>query len=136
MKFTDVGDDFENELMYACGLIIKGLYYQMFTDVFGEIPYSEAADTDIALPKFDGQKEIYQGIIADLDAAMSTIGTNVRTGDGVNDLGKNDLYCGGDPLALYKSGIEYAMMLWGVSSGDAQAFTVGITTVTPEDVAV
>jgi len=96
MKLTDVGGDFENELMYSCGLIIKGLYYQMFTDAFGEIPYSEAADPDIALPKFDGQKEIYQGIIADLDAAMATIGTNERTGDGVNDLGENDLYCGGD----------------------------------------
>jgi len=28
------------------------------------------------------------------------------------------------------------MMLWGVSSGDVQAFTSGITTVTLEDVAV
>lgn len=42
----------------------------------------------------------------------------------------------GDALALYKSGIEYAMMLWGVSSGDAQTFTSGITTVTLEDIAV
>ena len=96
MKLTDVGGDFENELMHACGLIIKGLYYQMFTDLFGETPYSEAANPDIALPKFDGQKEIYQGIIADLDAAMATIGTNEKTGDGVNNLGENDLYCGGD----------------------------------------
>ncbi len=96
MRLTDKGGDFENELMYATGLIMKGLYFQMYTDVFGDIPYSEAADPDITLPKFDAQKDIYKGIIADLDKAMQIIGDNERTGDGVNDLGENDLYCGGD----------------------------------------
>ncbi len=96
MKLTDTGGDFENPLMYATGQIMKGLYYQMFTDIFGEIPYSEAANPDIDLPKFDTQIEIYTGIIADLDAAMTTIGSNTTTGDGVEDLGSNDLYCGGD----------------------------------------
>ena len=68
----------------------------MFTDVFGELPYSEAADATNPTPKFDTQSEIYQGIIADLDAAMATIGDNERTGSGVDDLGENDLYCKGD----------------------------------------
>ena len=55
MKLTEPGGDFENELMYAVGLIIKGLYYQMYTETFGEIPYSEAGDPDIILPKYDTQ---------------------------------------------------------------------------------
>lgn len=96
MKLTDEGGDFESELMYATGLILKGLYYQMFTDVFGEIPYSEAADPNITLPKFDTQKDIYKGIIADLDKAISIIGDAAKTGEGVQDLGDNDLYCKGD----------------------------------------
>lgn len=96
MKLTGAEGDFENPLMYAVGQIMKGLYYQMFTDIFGEIPYSEAANPDIDLPKFDTQIEIYTGIIADLDAAMTTIGDNLTTGGGVEDLGNNDLYCGGD----------------------------------------
>ncbi|MEN8121276.1 MAG: SusD/RagB family nutrient-binding outer membrane lipoprotein [Bacteroidota bacterium] len=96
MKLTDVGGEFENELMHATGLIMKGLYYQMFTDVFGEIPYSEAADTSIILPKFDAQKDIYQGIIADLDRAMTIIGDATNSGDGVQDIGDNDIYCRGD----------------------------------------
>ena len=96
MKLTGVEGDFENPLMYAVGQIMKGMYYQMFTDIFGEIPYSEAANPDIDLPKFDTQIEIYTGIIADLDAAMATIGDNLITGGGVEDLGNNDLYCGGD----------------------------------------
>ncbi len=96
MKLTTQGGEFENELMHAVGLIMKGLYYQMFTETFGEIPYSESGDPDIILPKYDSQVDIYKGIIADLDRAISTIGTNSRTGDGVEDIGNNDLYCGGD----------------------------------------
>lgn len=96
LKLTAVGGDFENEYMYAVGLIMKGMYYQMYTDVFGEIPYSEAGDPDILLPKYDTQLDIYKGIIADLDAAMATIGSATRTGDGVDDLGVNDIYCQGD----------------------------------------
>ena len=96
VRLTDTGGEFENEYMYATGLIMKGLYFQMFTDVFGEVPYSEAADPDVVLPKFDTQIVIYKGIIADLDRAMTIIGDATRSGDGVSDLGDNDLYCGGD----------------------------------------
>lgn len=96
MKLTGPEGDFENPLMFAVGQIMEGLYYQMFTDVFGEIPYSEAADPDVSLPKFDTQYEIYSGIIAKLDEAMATIGSNTTTGNGVEDLGDNDLYCNGD----------------------------------------
>ncbi|MEZ5020703.1 MAG: SusD/RagB family nutrient-binding outer membrane lipoprotein [Bacteroidales bacterium] len=96
MKLTAPGGDFENEYMYAVGLIMKGLYYQMFTETFGEIPYSEAGDPDIILPGYDTQMAIYKGIIADLNSAMTTIGSATKTGDGVNDLGNNDLYCAGD----------------------------------------
>ncbi len=60
MTLTKKGGEYENQYMYATGLIMKGLYYQMFTDVFGEVPYSEAGNPDIALPKFDTQKEIYE----------------------------------------------------------------------------
>jgi len=96
MGLTEEGADFENPLMYAAGQIIKGLYYQMFTDLYGMIPFSEAGNPDITQPAFDSQNDIYQGIIALLDQAMATIGDNTRTGDKVNDLGENDVWCGGD----------------------------------------
>ncbi len=96
MKLTAKGGEFENEYMYATGLIMKGLYYQMFTDVFGEVPYSEAGKDGIALPKYDTQKAIYKGIIADLDKAMQIIGDATKSGTNVNDLGNNDLFCKGD----------------------------------------
>jgi hypothetical protein len=96
MKMTDVGGEFENEYMYAIGQITKGLYFQMYTDVFGMIPYTEATNPDITTPVFDSQATIYQGIIAELDEAMATIGDETATGVGVDDVGENDVYCGGD----------------------------------------
>ncbi len=96
MKMTAPGGEFENQYMYAIGQIMKGLYFQMFTDVFGMIPYTEATNPDITLPKFDEQSVIYQGIIAELDEAMATIGDAERTGVSVDDVGSNDIYCGGD----------------------------------------
>lgn len=96
LKLTKSGGDFENKYMYAVGLIIKGLYYQMYTETFGEIPYSQAGDPTILLPAYDTQKDIYKGIIAELNTAMSTIGDATKTGEGIQDLGANDLYCNGD----------------------------------------
>lgn len=95
-NFVEEGGDLENEFLYAMSLIIKGLYYQMYTDTFGMVPYTEAGVDGILTPKFDEQSVIYQGIIADLNAAMATIGDNTATGIGVDDAGENDIYCGGD----------------------------------------
>ena len=59
-----------NDQYYAISLIMKGLYYQLFTDTFGMIPFSEASNPDIVTPVFDTQKDIYKGIISDLDQAI------------------------------------------------------------------
>ena len=101
LGLTEHGGDFENDLMHAVGIIIQGLYNQMYTDLFGEIPFSEAGVEGIVTPKYDTQMEIYLGIIEDLEDAMATIGDNAKTGEGIDDLGVNDLYFGGD-LQLWK----------------------------------
>lgn len=96
LDFTAPGGQFENELTHAVALIIKSHYYQLYTDTFGEIPYSDLFKEGIDLPKFDTQKEIYQGIIADLNTAMATIGDETSTGNVNEDLGSNDIIYGGD----------------------------------------
>ncbi|MEQ9285999.1 MAG: SusD/RagB family nutrient-binding outer membrane lipoprotein [Cyclobacteriaceae bacterium] len=96
LEFTGPGGEFENELTHSVVLILKSHYYQVFTDTFGQIPYSELFQEGVSLPKFDNQKDIYKGIIADLDNAMATIGSNETTGDFTQDLGENDLIYGGD----------------------------------------
>ncbi|WP_186757108.1 SusD/RagB family nutrient-binding outer membrane lipoprotein [Echinicola salinicaeni] len=96
IDFTKPGGAFENELTYSVVMILKSHYYQLFTDTFGQIPYSDLFKEGVTLPKFDSQKDIYKGIIADLDAAMATIGDNTTTGDALENLGDNDLIYGGD----------------------------------------
>lgn len=96
MRLVDRGGEFENEYMHAMGKIMRGLYFQMYTDAFGMIPYSEAVNRDITLPKYDDQSIIYAGVISELDEAMATIGSAERTGANVDDVGENDLYYGGD----------------------------------------
>lgn len=95
-NFVGEGGDLENQNFYALGLIMKGLYYQMYTDTFGMVPYSEALDPDIITPKLDSQSEIYRGVIVDLDQAMSIIGDQTETGSGIEFLAENDLFFNGD----------------------------------------
>jgi hypothetical protein len=73
-------------------------------------------------PKYDTQKEIYMGIIDDLDAAMMTIGDNTKTGEGIDDLGNNDLYFGGD-LQMWKKlantlKLRIALRAYGADGAD------------------
>ena len=96
MNFVKEGGELENQNYYAIGLIMKGLYYQTYTDVFGMVPYSEALDPEIITPAYDSQATIYAGVIAELDEAMAIIGDATETGEGVELLSENDLFFNGD----------------------------------------
>jgi hypothetical protein len=96
LKQVGEGGALENDQYYAIGLIMKGLYYQLYTDQVGMIPYSQASDPDIKLPKYDEQIDIYKGVIAELNEAISLIGSNTSTGEGVNLLRENDVIFNGD----------------------------------------
>lgn len=87
-----------NELMEAVGIIMKQTYYSTFTDLFGEVPYSQVGQEGVLTPVFDEQKDIYKGIITNLDLAMATIGSETSTGvaQSVDDLGEFDILFGGD----------------------------------------
>ncbi len=71
----------ENQL--AVALIFKSVIYKRVTDLFGNVPYSEALNPDILLPKYDAQEDIYKGMIADVKAARDMINVNKAgaTGD-------------------------------------------------------
>ena len=96
LNLVGEGGTLENDKYYAIGLIMKGLYYQLYTDQVGMIPYSEASNPDITLPKYDAQIDIYKGVISELNQAISIIGDNVLTGTGVDILSDNDVLFNGD----------------------------------------
>lgn len=96
MNLVGEGGTLENDQYYALGLIVRGFYYQLYTDQFGAVPFSEASNPEIDLPKYDDQIDIYKGIIEDLDEAISIIGTNTTSGSGVDMLAENDVIFGGN----------------------------------------
>lgn len=53
--------------------VIRAATYQAFVDCYGEIPYSEALDINNISPKYDDGKDIYAGIIAELDEAIANV---------------------------------------------------------------
>jgi hypothetical protein len=68
-----------NEKNYkAIGLVYKCWAYSILTDVYGDIPYSEAmkAAEGKFQPKFDTQKDIYIQILKDLSAANDLFDDN------------------------------------------------------------
>jgi hypothetical protein len=91
-----VGGTLEDEMYYALGLVMKGYYYQQYTEAFGMIPFTEASDPSITLPKYDDQLTIYKGIIADLDEAIAIIGSKTEAGSGFGVLRENDVIFGGN----------------------------------------
>ncbi len=53
--------------------VIRAVTYQAMVDCYGEIPYSEALDIANISPKYDEGKDIYAGIIAELDEAIANV---------------------------------------------------------------
>ena len=90
------GGPLEDDMYYALGLVMKGFYYQLYTEAFGMIPFTEASDPSITLPKYDDQLTIYKGIIADLDEAIAIIGDRTEAGSGFGILGENDVIFNGN----------------------------------------
>ncbi|MBW6481007.1 MAG: SusD/RagB family nutrient-binding outer membrane lipoprotein, partial [Bacteroidales bacterium] len=91
-------------------------------------PYTEATNPDITLPKFDDQRTIYQGLIAELDEAMATIGDATRTGANVDDVAENDIYCNGDLQKWKKLAntlkLRIAMRAYGAQGADFAATAI------------
>ena len=96
LRLVEPGGTLENELMEAVGNIMKATYYSTYTDLWGDIPFTEVGQEGVLNPKFDEQKVIYEGIIDILDEAMAVIGDNSVTGTGTKDLAEFDVLFGGD----------------------------------------
>ncbi|WP_026953684.1 SusD/RagB family nutrient-binding outer membrane lipoprotein [Algoriphagus vanfongensis] len=90
--------------LYAVGTIWKVLTLSFVSDVYGDIPYSEAlrAEEGITQPVYDSQAGAYTAMLSDLEAA---IGSLSDSGDAI----KNDVLYGGDLSKWRKLG--YSIML-------------------------
>src|SRR5690606_18045486 len=79
-----IADD--NNFFKATSLIMKSFVYGLLTDLYGDIPFSEALDANnsIFFPKYDQQIDIYKGIFEDLDLADDFLQNLDNTKDQIN----------------------------------------------------
>jgi len=96
------GDSLHYPNWSAIGTIMQQWTFQIVTDTWGDVPYSEALQLPaIARPKYDAQKDIYYGMMSRLAAASAQITpTASGTCSGNNptncSFGSEDAIYGGD----------------------------------------
>lgn len=85
----------------AIGLIMKSHNFQILTDYYGNIPYSEAyKGTAVATPKYDKGIDIYKGIFTDLDTAIALLNNTALSNAAANpDIAAADLVFQGNTTA-------------------------------------
>lgn len=94
--------------MLAITKVVRVVIYQRLTDLYGDIPYSEAGRgflKGILKPKYDAQKDIYDSMLKDLESAGATL----SAASGTSAYGTADIMFNGD-LGKWKR-YAYSMML-------------------------
>ena len=68
-------EDPEKVNLNAAARIIRVLATHYVTDVYGDAPYSQAwkASENVNLPDYDTQEQLYKSLLADLDAALTSM---------------------------------------------------------------
>jgi len=63
---------------YLAATVLRAFVYETLVDCYGEVPYTEALDTEFLTPKYDDGQLIYEGVIAEIDRALEKVsGTNI-----------------------------------------------------------
>ncbi len=60
----------ENWQYAGVGRLIRAYGFMAMTDLYGEMPYTQAADINTATPEYDDGKTIYMGCLSDIDKAI------------------------------------------------------------------
>ncbi len=109
--------------LVAPTLVMKSWTYGLMTDLWGDIPYSEANSGDPSKPpKYDAQKDIYAGMFTDLAAA-----NNMLPGTGPTYGSADLIYAGNAPKWKRFANslrLRYALRLSKVDPATAQAQAV------------
>ncbi|MES2520395.1 MAG: SusD/RagB family nutrient-binding outer membrane lipoprotein [Bacteroidota bacterium] len=74
-----IGQKTNNPNYQAVGLILQSWSFQILTDLYGDIPYSQALNINQFLtPQYDSQKDVYAGILTNLKKATELIDLNAN----------------------------------------------------------
>ena len=79
-----------NDLLRGIAMVVEAHAFGTAASLFGDIPYSEAGNSEIQDPAFDPQVQVYTQVIARLDEAITTL--NGASSGSIPE----DIYFGGD----------------------------------------
>jgi hypothetical protein len=107
IKLTEGDAQYKN--LHEIGRIMKAMIFHRITDIYGDVPYSEAGlgyHENILTPKYDTQEFIYKDMLKELDEATAALDV------AADQPGGNDLIYGdeADAIAKWKK-LGYSLML-------------------------
>ena len=122
----DAGVADAQPLLWGPAQVMRSLIFGYVTDVWGDVPYSQAlkgdAEEAVILPAYDAQKDIYTGLFSDLSAAATAI---AGAPSGSATLGGADPIYGGNSLRWQRFAnslrARHAMRLANVDPTTARA---------------
>jgi len=113
--------DQKNDRLLAAAKIMRVWAFMYLTDVWGNIPYSEALQgfsvTGTLTPKYDTQESIYTDLLAQLEEANVLLtGTTINFGSG-------DILYSGDPVLWGKFANSLKLRILNRAAGTPWSFT-------------
>lgn len=122
----------ENPTYEAISRIWRAYMFQYMTDMYGDIPYSEAFES--VAPKYDTQESIYKDLVSELQTAVRTLEENKSAG--FKSLGTADVFFGGNLDKWIKFGnsmlVRLAMQASNVAENELTKPLFASLTLTPE----
>lgn len=87
-KIIDYNDPSGTYANYkAMSLVMKAYYVQILTDLYGDIPYSDAFKRELnVFPKYDKGEDIYKASIAELEQAIQIINSGAGSAPSSSDV--------------------------------------------------
>jgi len=76
----------DGSILPGASLVMQCLIFQDLTDIFGDIPYSQALNTKYGKPVYDKAADIYASLPLRLDSAMALINASKATSDDAADV--------------------------------------------------
>jgi hypothetical protein len=125
----DAGKPDEQEMLWGPAQVMRSLIFGYITDIWGDVPYSQALKGDAAdatlQPAYDAQKDIYTGLFADLKEAVDAMAAGASAVSVLTPVGSADPIYAGNRTRWERFGnslrARHAMRLANVDPTTAQA---------------
>ncbi len=114
MEDPNINEAQRNNRLAQLG-IMRAWTFQIITDVWGDVPYSEALQpNEFPFPAYDPQENIYSGLLAELDEALGRISTSE------SGFASGDVLFGGDMASWGRFGNSLKLRM-GMRISDVDA---------------